>query len=344
MENNGNGHNICLVQGRSNPRLAASISAYLGTPIFPAKIDTFANGEIHVEFGEESLRNKSIAIIGSTCNMPTTAAHEKMSINDTVMELLIAADAARRCSAARVIAVIPCFPYARKDRQEGKRVPISASLMARLIETAGVDRVITVDLHAGQIQGFFSNRTPLDNLPMEPYFCDIIQRDYPDQEIAIVSPDAGGTKRTQSIVETLGDRAGTAMMDKRRVKKNEVASMTLVGSVKGRLCFILDDMIDTGGTLVKAAEVLMEEGAKDVVALATHPILSGQAVAKINACTYLSRVIVANTLPLSQEALGSSKIQIIDAGPMLGEAIDRIHSGKPMSELYKTVRKAREKT
>lgn len=257
-------------------------------------------------------------IIQPTCNP---------NVNDNLMELLVMADAFRRASAKRITAVVPCFAYARQDKKDKSRAPITGKLVANLIQVAGVDRVITVDLHASQIQGFFD--IPVDNLFAEPLIAKYINR-IPGDKI-IVSPDAGGVKRAKSIADKLD--LDLAIIHKERKKANEVESMTLVGDVSNRVCILVDDMADTCGTLQLAAETLKAKGALDIYAVVSHGVLSGPAIKRIEASP-IKELVVTNTIPQSENVKKSSKLRVIDIAPMLAEAIRRTHNGESISVLF----------
>jgi len=245
------------------------------------------------------------------------------------MELLIMIDAARRASARRITAVIPYYGYARQDRKTAPRTPISAKLVANLIVTAGARRVLTMDLHAGQIQGFFD--IPVDHLYALPVFLDYIKKTFADKEIVLVSPDAGGVERTREYAKRLN--TSIAIVDKRRERPNESEVMNIIGNVKGKVAIIIDDMIDTAGTMCKAADAIKERGAIEVYGMATHPVLSGKAIERIENSSLIS-VIVSDTIPLKKEAKNSKKIKVLSVAGLLGEAIKRIHTDESISSLF----------
>ncbi len=309
---------IKIFTGNANPQMAEDICDYLAIPLGRASVKTFSDGETFVEIGE-NVRGSDVFIIQPTCP----------PVNHHLMELLIMADALRRASARRITAVMPYYGYARQDRKAAPRVPISAKLVADIITTVGIRRVLAMDLHAGQIQGFFS--IPVDHLFAAPVLLDYMRDRFKDEEIVMVSPDAGGVERTRAFAKRLG--AGLAIIDKRRERPNESQVMHLIGDVKGKTAIILDDMVDTAGTLCKAAEAILEHGAKEVHGCATHPVLSGPAVERIKA-SVLKSLIVTNTIPLRDEAKEVEKIRVLSVSRLLGEAIRRIHSDDSVSSLF----------
>jgi ribose-phosphate pyrophosphokinase len=309
---------VCLFSGNANPRLAAAIAHNLETPLGKCKITRFSDGESFVEIGENVRGVDAFVIQPTSC--PT---------NDNTMELLIMADALRRASAGSITAVIPYYGYARQDRKVAGRTPITAKLVADLIQTAGVNRVVSVDLHAGQIQGFFN--IPFDHLFALPVFLEDYLKKRFDSSAVFVSPDAGGVERTRAYSKRLD--AGLAIVDKRRERANESEVMNLIGEVKGRDCIIIDDMIDTAGTLCGAARALAEKGAKRVVACATHGVLSGPAVQRIVESP-LAEVVVSDTIALSDAGANCPKIKQVSIARLLGEAIKRIHSSDSVSSLF----------
>ena len=304
--------------GNSNRLLAEAICNYLNLPLGKATVRRFADQEIFVEIGE-NVRGEDVFIIQST-SFPT---------NDHLMELLIMIDAVRRSSARRITAVLPYFGYARQDRKPGPRTPISAKLVANMIVRAGADRVLTLDLHAGQIQGFFD--IPTDNLFAAPVFTrDIIER-YPTNNVIVVSPDVGGVVRARALAKRL--ESDLAIIDKRRPKANVSVVMNVIGEVNDRTCVIMDDMVDTAGTLVKAAQVLKQEGALRVVAYCTHAVLSGGAVARI-AKSDLDERVVTDTIPLGEDARSCSEIRILTVAGLFAETILRIYTEESVSSLF----------
>lgn len=309
---------VCLFSGNANPSLATAIAGYLETPVGKCRVTRFSDGESFVEIGE-NVRGVDAFIIQPTSS-PT---------NDNVMELLIMADALRRSSAGSITAVIPYYGYARQDRKVAPRTPITSKLVADLIQTSGVNRVVSVDLHAGQIQGFFN--IPFDHLFSMPVFLeDYLKKNF-DSSAVFVSPDAGGVERTRAYSKRLD--ASLAIIDKRRERANESEVMNLIGEVRGKDCIIIDDIIDTAGTLCGAARALAEEGARKIVACASHGVLSGPAVKRI-AESPLTEVVVTDSIPLSESAQACPKIRQLSISRLLGEAIKRIHSSDSVSSLF----------
>ncbi|MGH7436715.1 MAG: ribose-phosphate pyrophosphokinase [Polyangiaceae bacterium] len=309
---------VCLFSGNANPALAANIAQYLETPIGKCRVTRFSDGESFVEIGE-NVRGVDAFIIQPTSS-PT---------NDNVMELLIMADALRRSSAGSITAVIPYYGYARQDRKVAPRTPITSKLFADLVQISGVNRVVSVDLHAGQIQGFFN--IPFDHLFSMPVFLEDYLKKHFDSSAVFVSPDAGGVERTRAYSKRLD--ASLAIVDKRRERANESEVMNLIGEVRGKDCIIIDDIIDTAGTLCGAARVLHEKGARKVVACASHGVLSGPAVKRI-ADSPLAEVVVTDSIPLSAAAQACGKIRQLSISRLLGEAIKRIHSSDSVSSLF----------
>ncbi len=306
-----------LFAGNSNPDLARAVATYLDTPLGLATVGTFSDGEVNVEIGE-NVRGMDCFVIQSTC----------APANGYLMELLIMIDALRRSSAKRITAVMPYYGYARQDRKIRPRVPISAKLVADLIGTPGTDRVLCIDLHAGQIQGFFN--IPVDNIFSTPVLLDEIRIRYPGP-LTIISPDAGGVERSRAYAKRLD--AGLAIIDKRRESANIAEVMHIVGDVKGKTCVIVDDMVDTAGTLTEGARALDREGAKAVYAVITHPILSGPAIKRI-AESPLKELIVTDTIPLRDDARDCPKLHVSSIAPLLGEAIRRINNEESVSSLF----------
>ncbi len=303
--------------GNANRALAEAVCAYLDIPLGDAFVGRFSDGEVNVQI-KESVRGDDVFVIQPTCP----------PVNENLMELLVMIDALKRASAGRITAVIPYFGYARQDRKVQPRVPISARLVADLIATAGANRVLTVDLHAGQIQGFFN--IPVDNLAAYPIFIDYVEKNYlKDNDFVVVSPDAGGVERARLFAKKMG--WPLAIIDKRRDKPNVAEVMHVIGDVKGKKALILDDMIDTAGTLVKSAKALLEAGAVEVYAAATHPVFSGPAHERIEGSD-LKEVIVTDTIPLRKEF---SKVKVLSIAQMLGEAIRRIHHEESVSSLFR---------
>jgi ribose-phosphate pyrophosphokinase len=305
--------------GNSNPVLAAEIAQTLGITLGQANVGRFSDGEVTVEI-TQNVRARDVFVVQSTC-APT---------NEHLMELLIMVDALKRASAERISAVIPYFGYARQDRRpRSTRVPISAKLVANLLQTAGVARVLTMDLHADQIQGFFD--IPVDNIYASPVLLgDLRQKNYED--LIVVSPDVGGVVRARALAKQLG--CDLAIIDKRRPKANVSEVMHVIGEIEGRNCVIMDDMIDTAGTLVKAAEVLKERGAKKVYAYCTHPIFSGPAIDRVSKGTALDEVVVTNTIPLGEGAKACSRIRPVSVAPLFAETISRIAKGESVMSLF----------
>jgi ribose-phosphate pyrophosphokinase len=311
-------NSIKVFAGNSNLALANAVCAYLGVDRGAAEVRRFSDGEILVEIAE-NVRGGDVFVIQSTCT----------PVNDNLIELLLMLDAFRRASASRITAVIPYYGYARQDRKVAPRVPISAKLVADLITTAGALRVLTVDLHAGQIQGFFN--IPVDNLFATPVLLHYARERLTKQDVTVVSPDAGGVERARAFAKHLG--AALAIIDKRRVRANEVAEMHIVGDVRDRTAVLVDDMIDTAGTLVAAAAALEGAGARAVLACCTHAILSGAAIERVEASA-LSEVIVTDTIPLQPNARECAKIRVLSVAHLLGEAIKRTHHEESISSLF----------
>jgi ribose-phosphate pyrophosphokinase len=310
--------NTVLFTGNANPALAQEIGQSLGVELGKATVGRFSDGEVTVEV-HQNVRARDVFVVQSTC-APT---------NENLMELLIMVDALKRASARRITAVIPYFGYARQDRRpRSMRVPISAKVVANLLETVGVERVLTMDLHADQIQGFFD--IPVDNIYASPVLLsDLKSKAYPD--LVVVSPDVGGVVRARALAKQLG--CDLAIIDKRRPKANVSEVMHVIGEIEGRNCVIMDDMIDTAGTLVKAAEVLKERGAKRVFAYCTHPIFSGPAIERI-AASQLDEVVITNTIPLSDAAKACKKIRQLSVAFLFAETIRRISDGESVTSLF----------
>ncbi|WP_223644596.1 ribose-phosphate pyrophosphokinase [Corallococcus sp. EGB] len=305
--------------GNSNPALAQRICEYLQRPLGKATVDTFSDGEIHVEIGE-NVRGQDVFIVQSTC--PPANHH--------LMELLIMCDALKRASAGSITAVMPYYGYARQDRKVAARTPITAKLVADMLEVAGVNRVVSMDMHAGQIQGFFN--MPSDHLYGSPVFLEDIRKRFPEPtELVIVSPDAGGVERARAYSKRLN--TGLAIIDKRRPRPNASEVMNLIGDVKGKDAILVDDMVDTAGTLAQAAAALKDKGARRVVAYAVHPILSGPAIQRITD-SVLEEVVFTDTVPLAANAKGCPKIRALNTDALFGEAIARIHRADSLSSLF----------
>ena len=309
---------LLVFSGRSNPEFAKSVCDTLTIPLGAMDSTQFADGELSVEIGD-NVRGGDVFVIQSTCS----------PANDRLMELLIIIDALKRSSAGRITAAIPYFGYARQDRKVKPRVPITAKLVADMITTAGADRVLTMDLHAGQLMGFFN--IPVDNLFAMPVLLPFIANKYGTEGVTIVAPDVGGVERARLFATRLNN-APIAVIDKRRSGPNMVASMNVVGDVAGQVCLIVDDMVDTGGTLIKAADTLLEKGAKKVAACCVHPVLSGDARKRLNSSS-ISEVIVTDTIP--QDNPPGDKVTILSVAPLFAEAIRRIHSDDSISSLFK---------
>jgi ribose-phosphate pyrophosphokinase len=308
-----------IFSGNANPALAHEICAYLGTKLGEATVASFSDGEIRVKI-EENVRGGDVFVVQSSCQ----------PVNDSLMELLIIIDALKRSSANRITAVIPYFGYARQDRKDQPRVPISAKLVADLISTAGTDRVLTMDLHAGQIQGFFN--VPVDHLYALPVLLDYITKQMVKvSDLVVVSPDAGGVERARAFAKRL--EANLAIIDKRREGPNQTAIMNIIGDVAGKSALLLDDMIDTAGTIVKGAQACMDHGAREVWAACTHAVLTGPALDLIQK-SCLKQVIVTNSIPLRGKEQSCPKLHQLSVAPLLGEAIRRIHEDESVSSLF----------
>jgi ribose-phosphate pyrophosphokinase len=308
-----------LITGNSNPPLAQAIADYCAVPLTNASVRRFADDEVFVEI-HENVRGEDVFVIQST-GFPA---------NDNLMELLIIIDALRRASAKRITAVIPYFGYARQDRKPGPRTPISAKLVANMITTAGADRVLSVDLHAGQIQGFFD--IPTDNLYGAPVMAEDILARHGDKTITVVSPDVGGVVRARALAKRLND-APLAIVDKRREKAGVSEVMNVIGDVKDRFCILIDDIADSAGTLCNAAAALKEQGASDVVAYITHGVLSGKAVERIEA-SVLRKLVITDSIVALGNVTAAGKIRHLPLAPLLGEAIKRIADETSVSSLW----------
>ena len=306
-----------IFSGNSNPELVKKICRFLDVQPGSAKINTFSDGEVQIEINT-NVRGRDIFVVQSTC----------LPVNDNIVELLLMIDAFKRASARRITAVMPYYGYSRQDKKVAPRVPISAKLVADLLTTAGANRVITMDLHAGQIQGFFN--IPVDNLFAAPVILSYIRKNF-NSDIVIVSPDAGGVERGRAFAKRLN--AGLAIIDKRRDRPNEAKAMGVIGEVEDKTVIILDDMADTAGTLTEAAGAVMENGAKEVFACCTHPVLSGPAVDRI-ASSVIEKVIVTDTIPLRQPAIESGKFHVLTIADLFGEAILRSHRGDSVAKLF----------
>lgn len=310
-------NDFIIFSGNSNPLLSQKICQHLNVALGGAKVQTFSDGEIQIEI-HENVRLRDVFIIQSTCQ----------PVNDHLMELLLMIDAAKRSSARRVTAVLPYYGYARQDKKVAPRVPISAKLVADLIEQAGANRLITMDLHAGQIQGFFD--IPVDNLFAAPVLIEYLRQHF-TKDVVVVSPDAGGVERARAFAKRLG--AGLAIVDKRRDAPNQARAMAVIGDVKDKIIIILDDMVDTAGTLTQAANVIMEKGAREIHACCAHPVLSGPAIDRIRESA-LKSVVVTDTIPLTEEAEACEKFTVLSISELMGEAIVRSHDGNSVTSLF----------
>ncbi|MBV8273541.1 MAG: ribose-phosphate pyrophosphokinase [Cupriavidus sp.] len=309
---------LMVFTGNANPKLAEAVVQHLGIPLGKALVGRFSDGEVQVEI-QENVRGKHVIVLQSTC-APT---------NDNLMELMVMVDALKRASARSITAAMPYFGYARQDRRpRSARVAISAKIVANMLEVAGVERVLTMDLHADQIQGFFD--IPVDNIYASPVLLgDLREKNYGN--LLVVSPDVGGVVRARALAKQLN--TDLAIIDKRRPKANVAEVMNIIGEVEGRNCVIMDDMIDTGGTLCKAAQVLKERGAKQVFSYCTHPVLSGGAAARI-ADSALDEVVVTDTIPLREDAIKCGKIRQLSTAPLLAETFTRIVRGDSIMSLF----------
>ncbi len=305
-----------IMAGTSNPALATAICDHLGCRLTPVLCDTFSDGEIRIEIGD-NVRGDDIFIVQSLC----------APVNFNLMQLCIMLDALKRASAGRVTAVVPYYGYARQDRKVSARTPISAKLVADFLTVAGVHRLMTVDLHAGQIQGFFN--IPVDNLYAAPIFLSHLKQIGGD--VIIVSPDAGGVERARAYAKRLD--VGLAIIDKRRDKPNQASAMHVIGDVEGKVAIVLDDMIDTAGTMVAAGDVLLKNGAKEVMACATHAVLSGPAIERLNNSAF-TQVLVSDTIPLGEKTKACSKLKVVSIAGLLAKAINNIHTESSVSVLF----------
>jgi ribose-phosphate pyrophosphokinase len=310
---------MMLFAGNSNPALSRAVAAHLQVPLGKATVGRFSDGEVMVEIAE-NVRSRDVFVLQSICR-PT---------NDTLMELLVLIDALRRASANSITAVIPYLGYARQDRRpRSARVPITAKVVANMIASVGTNRVLTVDLHADQIQGFFE--MPMDNVYASPVLLgDIWKQKYPN--LMVVSPDVGGVVRARAVARRL-DNADLAIIDKRRPRANEAEVMNIIGDVEDRTCVLVDDMVDTAGTLSLAAKALKNRGARAVVAYCTHPVLSGKALSNIEN-SVLDELVVTDTIPLTEEAAASPRIRQLSVAAMLGESINRMSTGQSLSSMF----------
>jgi ribose-phosphate pyrophosphokinase len=308
---------IKLFTGNSNRSLAEEIAEVLDIPAGDATVSTFSDGEIMVHVNE-NVRGSDVFVVQSTC----------MPVNNNIMELLIMIDALKRASAARITAVIPYYGYARQDRKAAPRVPISARLVADLLSAVGIHRVLTIDLHAGQIQGFFD--IPVDHLYATPVLAQYVKKEY-ENDLVIVSPDAGGVERARAFAKRLN--ASLAIIDKRREQANVSQVMHVIGDVQGKNAILFDDMIDTAGTITQGASALKENGAKSVIAACSHAVLSGPALDRINE-SVMKEVIVTNTIPMDNNLEKCKKLKVLSVATLLGDAIKRIHEETSVSSLF----------
>ncbi len=309
-----------VFSGNSNPELASSIARHLGVGLGKAIVSSFSDGEVMVEIMEH-VRGRDIFVVQSTC-APT---------NDHLIELLVMVDALKRASAGRITAVLPYFGYARQDRRpRSARVPITAKVVADMIATVGTDRALTVDLHADQIQGFFN--IPVDNVYGSPILLGDVWRKYKGEDLIVVSPDVGGVVRARALAKRLDD-ADLAIIDKRRPRANEAQIMNIIGDVEGRTCVIIDDLVDTAGTLAQAAGALKDHGAAKVAAYCTHAVLSGPAVDNV-AGSALDELVVTDTIPLGTQAAACSKIRQLSLAELLAESLRRINNDESLSSLF----------
>jgi len=311
-------NNICIYSGSANPKLTRDIAEYLGTPLGKVNLTRFPDGEIFVQF-EENIRRADIFIIQPTCAPP----------NENLMELLIMLDAAKRASAARVTAVLPFYGYARQDRKDKPRVPITAKLVANLLTVAGANRIIAMDLHSQQIQGFFD--IPVDHLYARPVIAPYLKKKLGDDAV-VVSPDSGSVKMAMAYSNMLD--AGLAIVAKRRLNAHSVSLSHLVGEVKGKICAITDDLTSTAGTICAAAELLKKEGAAKIYAAVSHCLLNEDGKKRIRECDAIEELITTDGIPITDDLGG--KVKVLSVAPLLGEAIKRIHEGKSVSSLFRT--------
>jgi len=309
---------MMIFSGNANRALAEDICRHLQVELSRADVRKFSDGETYVEIGE-NVRGKDVFVVQPTCT----------PVNDHLMELILMADALRRASARRITAVIPYYGYSRQDRKVAPRVPISAKVVAEMLMAVGVRRVLTMDLHAGQIQGFFN--IPVDNMYAAPVLLRDISQVFAGKEVIMVSPDAGGVERTRAFAKRL--KAGLAIIDKRRERANESEAMNVIGNVTGKHAILLDDMVDTAGTLCAGAEILMKEGAKEVYAYCTHAVLSGPAIERLNA-SMIKKLVVTNSIPLRNSTKDCNKIKVLSVSELLGDSIRCIHNEDSVSSLF----------
>ena len=306
-----------IFSGNAHPELAQEITDHLDIPLSVAEVRKFSDGEIFVEV-KENVRGRDVFIVQPTCT----------PVNDHLMELVIMVDALRRASARRITAVVPYYGYARQDRKNAPRVPITAKVVAEMFMAVGVRRVLCMDLHAGQIQGFFN--IPVDHLYAAPVILKYIEKTFGD-EVIMVSPDAGGVERTRAFAKRLN--SGLAIIDKRRDKPNECQAMHVIGDVKGKTAILMDDMVDTAGTLCAGAETLLANGAKEVHACCSHPVLSGPAIERLVKSS-LKSLVVTNSIPLNGKSQQCDKIKVLSVSKLLADAINRIHNEDSVSSLF----------
>ncbi len=307
-----------VFSGTANPALAEEVCEHLGAPVGASMIKRFADGETHLQI-QENVRGADVFVMQPTCT----------PVDEHLMELLLLIDAFKRASAERITAVLPYYGYARQDRKDRPRMPISAKLVASLLERAGANRVLAMDLHAAQIQGFFD--IPVDHLFSAPVMVDYFEEKFPKGELIVVSPDAGGVERARSFAKRLN--APLAIIDKRRTEVNVAEVMNIIGDVDGLHCLMVDDLVDTAGTLVKGVEALLNQGARSVSACATHAVLSGPAVERITTSP-LRELVVTNSIPLKPAAAACEKIRVLSIAQLLGRAIQSIHEGGSISTLF----------
>lgn len=317
MKNCFNG-DVSIFTGNSNPALAQGICEQLDIPLGKAEVSTFSDGEIQVDI-KENVRGRRVFVIQSTCP----------PVNNNLMELLLMVDALKRASATEICAVVPYYGYGRQDRKVASRSPISAKAVADLMSTVGTTRVLCVDLHAGQIQGFFN--MPVDNLFARPVLIQYLQELFSDKNLVVVSPDSGGVERARAFAKRLD--AKLAVIDKRRDEPNQSKVMNVVGDVEGLIALLLDDLVDTAGTIKNGAKALKERGAKEVFACATHPVLSGKAIENLTSSP-IKTTIVTDTIPLSEKALESGHFRVCSMDSMIADAIKRIYKNESISRLF----------
>ncbi len=307
-----------VFSGTANPALTRSICEHLEVPVGCLMIKNFADGETHLQI-QENVRGADVFVVQPTCR----------PVDQHLMELLLILDALKRASAERITAVIPYYGYARQDRKDRPRMPISAKLVASLLERAGANRILALDLHAAQIQGFFD--IPVDHLFAAPVLVDHFEQNYTAEELIVVSPDAGGVERARNFAKRLG--VPLAIIDKRRTDANVAEVMNIIGDVRGKYCLMVDDLVDTAGTLVKGAEALLEAGAKGVTACASHAVLSGPAIDRISQSS-MKELVVTDSIPCAPEALATGKIRVMSVAPLLARGIRSIHEGGSISTLF----------